>query len=128
MITQQQLTGNWNQLKGLIQEKWGQLTDDELQEVSGEFEQIVGLIQQKTGEARQQVEATLEKLSEKSSGMVQHAADTAKEYFGQASDSMRDAAGQVRQTVEKRPAESVAVAFGTGLLAGVVVGLVLRSR
>jgi ElaB/YqjD/DUF883 family membrane-anchored ribosome-binding protein len=30
--------------------------------------------------------------------------------------------------VRRKPAESVAVAFGTGLLVGVIVGLIARSR
>ena len=52
MSTQQQIIGNWGQLKGKVKQRWGQLTDDELQEVEGNYDQLVGLIQQKTGEAR----------------------------------------------------------------------------
>ncbi len=135
MITEEQMTGNWNQLKGLIREKWGQITDDELQEVQGEFGQLVGMIQQKTGEARHEIERTLDRLSQESGSLI----DSAHDYFNQASESVRAAAGEVgdrvrsgysnaEQMVKQRPAESVAVAFGTGLIAGVIVGLVLRSK
>lgn len=139
VATQEQLSGNWNQLKGRIRERWGQLTDDELQEVQGDFDQLIGLIQQKTGQARAQVERTVQELSEECAGVFSGASERAREYFDQASESVSDAADQVRQRVrhgyaeaehlvQRRPAESVAVAFGTGLIAGVIVGLVIRSR
>ena len=51
MSTQEKVIGNWNQFKGKVKQRWGQLTDDELSEVEGHFDQLVGLVQQKTGEA-----------------------------------------------------------------------------
>ena len=30
MITRQELEGHWNQVKGQVKERWGQLTDEEL--------------------------------------------------------------------------------------------------
>jgi len=51
-----QLEGNWKQFKGKIQEKWGQLTDDELDQAEGNREQLVGLVQEKYGKTREQAE------------------------------------------------------------------------
>lgn len=135
MLTEEQISGNWNQLKGLVREQWGQITDDELQEVKGEFGQLVGLIQSKTGEARQHIEDVLERMSRESGSLL----ESARDYFNNASESFRQAYGQAadqvrsrysdaEQMVQQKPAESIAVAFGTGLIAGVVVGLVLRSK
>src|SRR5215213_6147579 len=106
MSTQEKLMGNWNQLKGKVKQRWGQLTDDELSEVEGNFDQLVGLVQQKTGEARQQIERTLTDLSSQAGG----------------------AFTQAREMVRRRPAESVAVAFGAGLIVGLIVGVVSGSR
>ncbi|MEX2307019.1 MAG: CsbD family protein [Pirellulales bacterium] len=139
MATQEQIKGNWNQLKGKIKQRWGQLTDDELQEVEGNFDQLVGLIQQKTGEARQQVERAINELSEQAGGIFTQATDAARQYAEQASHAFRGAAEQARESaverygeayemIRSRPAESVAVAFGTGLLLGIVVGLMAGSR
>ncbi len=139
MATQEQLAGNWKQLKGLIREQWGQLTDDELQEVQGDFDQLVGLIQQKTGETKARVEKIVEELSEQCTSVYGQAKVKAREYLDQANESVSEVADQMRervregyaeaeQLVQRRPAESLAVAFGTGLIAGVIVGLVLRSR
>ena len=40
----------------------------------------------------------------------------------------REGYEQAHEVVRRRPAESVAVAFGTGLLVGVIVGLIARSK
>ncbi|MGH7584735.1 MAG: CsbD family protein, partial [Gemmatimonadales bacterium] len=39
------LKGNWNQLKGKVRERWGELTDDEIDQIEGEREQLVGALQ-----------------------------------------------------------------------------------
>ena len=35
------------QLRGKAKEKWGELTDDDLDTVKGQFDQLVGVIQEK---------------------------------------------------------------------------------
>lgn len=44
--------GNWNQFKGTMKEKWGDLTDDDLQQMEGRRDRIVGKIQERYGEAK----------------------------------------------------------------------------
>lgn len=50
------LKGKWHQLKGSVREKWGQLTDDDVDKVGGNAEQLVGLIQERYGYAKQRAE------------------------------------------------------------------------
>jgi uncharacterized protein YjbJ (UPF0337 family) len=47
--------GNWKQAKGKIKEKWGKLTDDDLDVIAGRREQLEGKIQERYGYARDQV-------------------------------------------------------------------------
>src|SRR5262249_53787529 len=47
--------GNWKQFKGRAKEKWGNLTDDDLDRVAGQREQLEGIIQQRYGLAKDQV-------------------------------------------------------------------------
>jgi uncharacterized protein YjbJ (UPF0337 family) len=47
--------GNWKQVKGKIKEKWGQLTDDDLDTIAGRREQLEGKIQQRYGLGRDMV-------------------------------------------------------------------------
>jgi uncharacterized protein YjbJ (UPF0337 family) len=55
-MTSDQMEGRWKEFKGKLREKWGQLTDDELDQVRGKWEQLAGLVQRKTGESREVVE------------------------------------------------------------------------
>ncbi|MCC1493865.1 CsbD family protein [Cognatishimia sp. F0-27] len=60
------IEGNWTQIKGRIQEAYGVLTDDEIEQAKGNREQLEGLMQEKLGkskdEARQALDSVLEKL------------------------------------------------------------------
>src|SRR5262249_1011520 len=47
--------GDWKQFKGRVKEKWGNLTDDDLDRVAGQREQLEGVIQQRYGIAKDQV-------------------------------------------------------------------------
>jgi uncharacterized protein YjbJ (UPF0337 family) len=48
--------GNWKQLKGKIKEKWGDLTDDDLDKIAGRRDQLEGKIQERYGLAKDQVQ------------------------------------------------------------------------
>jgi uncharacterized protein YjbJ (UPF0337 family) len=47
--------GNWKQVKGKVKEKWGKLTDDDLDVIEGNRDQLEGKIQERYGWARDQV-------------------------------------------------------------------------
>jgi uncharacterized protein YjbJ (UPF0337 family) len=54
------IEGSWKQLTGRIKERWGDLTDDDLDRIAGRRDQFEGLIQQRYGltkdQARKQIE------------------------------------------------------------------------
>ena len=50
------LEGKWKQIKGRIQEKWGELTSDELDQIAGKRTVLVGKLQEKYGFTREQAE------------------------------------------------------------------------
>jgi uncharacterized protein YjbJ (UPF0337 family) len=138
-INAQELQGQWNRLKGQVKEKWGQLTDDDLNITGGNVDQLVGKIQQKTGVARESIEKFLNDLTSHGSSAVAQAAQAVGDFAHQAGGRIREnyenVSGQVRERYEEaedlvrhNPAQSVAAAFGIGLVAGLIVGLALRSR
>src|SRR6266513_162810 len=47
-----QLQGKWKELKGAVRERWGKLTDDDLDVIAGQQEQLIGHIQTRYGIAR----------------------------------------------------------------------------
>ena len=139
MVNTQQLQGSWNRIRGQIKEKWGNLSDDDLQIQGGNIDQLVGRIQQKTGESREAIEKFLDELTSRGSSAISQAAETAGQYVQQAGQQLRgqyqNVAEQVGEGYEQglrvvrhNPAQSVATAFGVGLALGVLVGLAMRSR
>jgi len=138
-INAQEIQGQWNKLRGQVKEKWGQLTDDDLQIHGGNIDQLVGRIQQRTGEGRESIERFLTEATSRGSSAVAQAAETVGQYAHQASDRLREQYGQLSDQARERfdsaqdmvrhnPAQSVAAAFGIGVVAGLIVGLALRSR
>ena len=139
MINQQTLQGNWNEIKGKLRSKWGSLTDDDLKVFNGNVDQLLGTIQQKTGEARESIEQFFEQFNSDAASAVSRTGETVRAYAQQAAESVQEtsekAAASVRKgyaevedLVRQRPAESLAVCFGAGVITGVVVGLLLRRR
>jgi uncharacterized protein YjbJ (UPF0337 family) len=47
-----QLKGKWKQLKGSVKERWGKLTDDDIDVIDGQHDQLIGVIQERYGIAR----------------------------------------------------------------------------
>jgi len=50
------LKGQWTQLKGKAREKWGKLTNDDLDVIQGRSEQLIGKVQERYGVAREEAE------------------------------------------------------------------------
>lgn len=57
------IAGNWKQLIGKVQEKWGKLTHDELTVAAGKREQLAGLLQKHYGYQKTQAEKELDDFS-----------------------------------------------------------------
>src|SRR6187431_1537406 len=101
MVNEQTLQGNWNEIKGKLRTKWGQLTNDDVSTFSGSIDQLVGLIQRKTGETRGSVEKYLEEVSSHGAASLSGAAETARQYAQQAAEKTREYAGQATETLQK---------------------------
>ncbi|MDN6855988.1 CsbD family protein [Pseudomonas sp. CAN2814] len=50
------IKGKWKQLSGTLKEKWGKLTDDDLQAADGHAEYLVGKLQERYGWTREKAE------------------------------------------------------------------------
>ena len=59
-----EIKGNWNIAKGKLKQKWGQLTDDDLDYIEGKEDELVGRIQKRTGQTREEVEKAVRESCE----------------------------------------------------------------
>ncbi|MEL0630836.1 CsbD family protein [Psychromonas aquatilis] len=55
------MKGQWKQVSGTIKEKWGKLTDDDLQEIDGSLEVFQGKMQEKYGMEKDEAEKEFNK-------------------------------------------------------------------
>jgi uncharacterized protein YjbJ (UPF0337 family) len=55
-MTRLQITGNWNEIKGKLKQKYAQLTDDDLTFVEGKEDEVLGRLQQRLGKTSEEVQ------------------------------------------------------------------------
>jgi uncharacterized protein YjbJ (UPF0337 family) len=56
IMTTLEIKGDWNFTKGKLKQKWGALTEDDLQYSEGRQDELFGRIQKRTGETRQVIQ------------------------------------------------------------------------
>ena len=50
-----QIQGDWKQFKGKAREKWGNLTENDLETIKGQRQQLEGLLEERYGYTKEQV-------------------------------------------------------------------------
>jgi uncharacterized protein YjbJ (UPF0337 family) len=51
-----QFEGKWKQLKGLVKQRWGKLTDDDITAMSGKKDELIGKLQERYGITKEQAQ------------------------------------------------------------------------
>ncbi len=57
-----QITGNWNELKGKLKQKFATLTDNDLMYEEGKRDEMMGKIQIKLGKTKEELEKLISDL------------------------------------------------------------------
>jgi uncharacterized protein YjbJ (UPF0337 family)/PHD/YefM family antitoxin component YafN of YafNO toxin-antitoxin module len=56
--------GQWTQLRGMVREQWGKLTDADLDQIQGRSEQLIGKLQERYGIARDEAERQVDAMTQ----------------------------------------------------------------
>jgi uncharacterized protein YjbJ (UPF0337 family) len=81
---------SWNQIKGKLQQKFGQLTDDDLNFIEGKGDELLGRLQWKLGMSAAELNNLLQELKgEVSGGAVRAKIDSVKAAAGQVAEELR---------------------------------------
>lgn len=56
----EQLEGKWKQYKGQVRQKWGHLTDDDMQVIAGKRDVLIGRVQERYGLAKEKATAEVD--------------------------------------------------------------------
>jgi uncharacterized protein YjbJ (UPF0337 family) len=138
-LNAQTLEGHWSEIKGKLRERWGALLDDDLQVAQGNIEQLVGAIQRRTGESREAIREYLDELVGDGTSALRHAAESIRSYASNATEAAHQSAEQAkdavrlrvregRSVIRRHPYESIATCFAIGIVTGVILGVLTRSK
>jgi uncharacterized protein YjbJ (UPF0337 family) len=58
-----QIEGKWKQSAGIVKQKWGKLTDDDLTTIAGKKDQLVGKVQERYGIAKEAAEKQVDEFT-----------------------------------------------------------------
>ncbi len=58
------IQGNWKQLKGKAHQKWGKITNDDLDVIAGKREELEGKLQKAYGYSKEQAKKEVDEFSE----------------------------------------------------------------
>ncbi|MBT1686667.1 CsbD family protein [Dawidia soli] len=59
-MTTLDLKGRWNEVKGKLKQKYGELTDDDLAFAEGKEDELLGRLQQKLGKKKEEIRKMIE--------------------------------------------------------------------
>ena len=60
--------GQWKQIRGRVKERWGELTDDDLDRIEGKRDQLLGAVQKRYGIARDEAEREVRRFESTMTG------------------------------------------------------------
>ena len=58
------IEGKWKQMKGQLREKWGNLTDDDLEMIAGKRDQLIGRLQVRYGIAKEEAAKQVDEFAD----------------------------------------------------------------
>jgi uncharacterized protein YjbJ (UPF0337 family) len=61
-MTNLQFKGGWNEVKGKLKQKYGQLTDNDLTFAEGKDEELLGRLQKRLGKSKEELRKEIESL------------------------------------------------------------------
>ena len=135
MATKQELSEKWSSILESVKQKYGQITDGDLERVEGDVQKLASVIQQKTGQSKEQIEAFLGECCGTTNSLMGQVADYAsdagqsiREGYDLAADQARHGYQATVKSLSRHPLESAGIAMGVGLLLGIVVGISIGGQ
>jgi uncharacterized protein YjbJ (UPF0337 family) len=110
--------GRWKELRGEMQNRWGELTHDDLQQIRGERDRLVGFIQKKYGRTREEAEAEVEEFLSRYGGLGRARQRVQQTWSNVREQIPEDLPIKARDTVEENP-------VATALIGATIVFLIL---
>lgn len=127
MMNQEQLQGNWQQLKGKFQKKWGKLTDNDLLESQGDSEILIGKLTERYGISKEKAAEKVNKFLNRFDG----SGNEIKSFANKASDiaeTVNVKAHNMAEQYEHYAKDHPLRVVGMAALAGALIGMIFARK
>ncbi|MEX2112870.1 MAG: hypothetical protein WD845_06760 [Pirellulales bacterium] len=132
MVDREVLAQQWTDVCARLQQKWSQLSEADFRACEESVERLIDQIQQKTGESREVITQFLSQVADEAAVAAREFRDTLQGKLqagaGYAADTAKQGYEAAERVVQERPGQSLTVAFGLGVAAGVGLAILLRER
>ena len=109
-----ELSGQWQKLKGDIRSKWGKLTEDDIERIAGQKDKLVGVLQERYGyvwsEANQMVDRYLEDYEDLKNQATEKLRAVASK------ENLEKFGSDVMELLRRYPVSSLLIGLGIGYL------------
>lgn len=109
---------DFKKIRGAIQQRWGDITDQDIEELKGQKDKLVGLIQEKYGEKKENIEEFLNKIVGQSGASMQDVLEPIFQTKGQVVDYTQRATQYLQREIKENPLSSLFIGIAVGFIIG----------
>lgn len=123
--------GNWKEIKGILSQEWGKISDNDIYRMKGTKDELLGTIQQKYGIGKEQAAKEIDEFLEKNgltdaSSVVQKAVDDLTAYAEEFTEEFTDYTDEAKEIIADYAAKNLFKTLGIAALVGAAVALLIR--
>ena len=126
----------WRSIRKQVSQHWPELTQDDLEQVSGDSRKLIAIIHQRTGKSLPEIEEVIDDIALNSNGLLSRVSNAITDVASNTAAQVSEAAGvtyerstesigraydSLGDSVRRSPATVLPVAFGVGVLLGLIL-------
>lgn len=130
----EQFERRWRAIRPRVQQRWQELSPNDLDSVQGDMQRLVALLHQRTSDQRGHIEAEIEAILSTSAGMsgdaerLQSTGETTprtsiQQRMESVQNKLSERVAGLSQNVAGAPQKSLMAGFGVGAVVGFLAGL-----
>ncbi|HXV82249.1 MAG TPA: CsbD family protein [Candidatus Binatia bacterium] len=109
-----ELTGQWQKLKGEIRSRWGKLTDDDIERIAGNKDRLIGALQERYGYVWDEARQTVDRYLEDYDGLKSQAREALRNVASK--ENLQKFGNDATELIRRYPVSSLLIGLGIGYL------------